>query len=102
MTRLSPASLFALACLATAAVGRPRLPSPTTWLRDKADLKLDASIREFFYQARQEDSDSADAEKLIKKLDNNRVQIGDDTLVSDYITVGSLLWDEPKNSVQEN
>ena len=94
MTRLSQGALFALACISSLAASRPRIPSPTTWLRDKVDVKLDASIKDFFDLAREEDGSDTDEQKLIKPLEGNRVQMLDDTLVSDYISVSYLHWDD--------
>jgi len=37
----------ALAVLGTVSDARPRLPSPVTWMREKQDVRLDTSLKEY-------------------------------------------------------
>ena len=75
----------------------PRLPSWRTYMRDAEDPKLSMSIRDFFEaaQADGEDDDGTMETRNgdIKRLENQRVKLLEDTLISDYIGVNTYMWD---------
>ena len=79
-------NMFALACLSASTLASKRFWSPYTWMREKEDHNLTSSIKEFFHVVKDEEGTvDGDEDALIKPLDGNRVQMLDDTLVSDYI-----------------
>ena len=95
-------TLLAFLSLNSIAEGRRTLHwwNPITWLREKEDHRLSASVAEFFSNLKQEgegdteDSEGEDADEkkkkkkdLIEQLDGNRVKILNDTIISDYIFI---------------
>jgi len=95
-------TLLALTCLTSLAEGNRALRwwNPITWLREKEDHRLAASVSEFFSNFKQEGEDNEDSEggegegddkkkkkELIEQLDGNRVKILNDTIISDYIFI---------------
>ena len=68
--------------------------------RDKADLNLDASIKDFFQKATQVSGDDI-ADPLITELGNNRVKMLNDTLVTDYIEVDFWKWEDLSNDDED-
>ena len=106
MTGLKSAvlTLLALSCLTALAESHRRTLhwwNPITWLREKEDRRLAASVQHFFSNLKQEGEDTTednngeggDADKkeekkeLIEQLDGNRVKILNDTIISDYIFI---------------
>lgn len=55
-------TLFTVSCLTAVANSKPfRAWSPYTWMRDKEDPRLTASIKEFFHKVKEgEDADKVD------------------------------------------
>ena len=88
--------LAVAACIsATLANANLRLPSPTTFLQEKPDPRLASSVQEFFTLTVGDDGTTMSTQSGdIKQLGGNRVQIIDDTFVSDYINVGFWDYDE--------
>ena len=102
-------TLLAITCLTTLAEGNRTLHwwNPITWLREKEDHRLAASIQQFFSNLKQEEgeeteNDSEQGEgddkkkkkkELIEQLDGNRVKILNDTIISDYIFIESWQFD---------
>ena len=97
-------TLLAISCLTSLAEGRRTLHwwNPITWLREKEDHRLAASVSEFFSNLKQEGEDTDDNSEggegeegdekkkkkdLIEQLDGNRVKILNDTIISDYIFI---------------
>ena len=86
-------NIFTLACLnATFASASKRFWSPYTWMREKENHNLTSSIKEFFTVVRDGEGE-VDEDALIKPLGDNRVQMLDDTMVSDYVTVNYWMWE---------
>jgi len=55
-------ALIAAASLAFVSQGRPQLPSPVTWMRDKEDPLLARSLKDFFKQVKEDNVAPAEGE----------------------------------------
>lgn len=66
-------------------------------MRDKADPRLDASIKDFFSKVKEDNETQDDAENqdededdfIVKKVSGKRVQMLNDTLITDYISISN-------------
>lgn len=86
----------AVACLTQSSEARPKLPSPVTWMRDTADMRLDMSLKEFFYSLKSEDpTDEKTIDEIFVKGKGKSVTLpGGDVIISDYIPVDDWLWND--------
>ena len=75
---------------------RPKVPSPMTWMRDKADPKLDSALKQFIGPYKQENpTDEKEVEQMFVKGENNTVILpGGDIIISDYISVSDWMYTE--------
>lgn len=105
MTRFNSGVLAAaVACLTQSSEARPKVPSPVTWMRDKADTRLDMSLKEFFQSLKQEDpTDEKTIDEIFVKGKGKSVTLpGGDIIISDYIPVDDWLWNEDQETQKTN